>query len=48
LKEAAKLRLPLSFFDLTNGDDVANRNGGLGPIRDDDLDHRDGPSRAPG
>jgi hypothetical protein len=48
MKEAARLRRPLSEFSLTNGDDVANRNGGLGPIRNDDLDHRDGPSRALG
>jgi len=33
---------------LTNGDDVPNRNDGLGPIHNDDLDHRDGPSRALG
>jgi hypothetical protein len=48
MKEAARLRRPLSEFSLTNGDDVANRNGGLGPIRNDDLDHRDGPSRGLG
>jgi hypothetical protein len=43
-----QLRRPHSEFDLTNDDDVANRNGGLGPIRNDDLDHRDGPTRALG
>ena len=42
------MREALSEINLTHGDDVANRNGGLGPIRNDDLDHRDGPSRAPG
>jgi hypothetical protein len=39
-EKAARLRRPLSELDLTNGDDVANHN--------DDLDHRDGPNRAPG
>jgi hypothetical protein len=47
-EKTARLRRPISKFNLTNGDDVASRNGGLGPIRNDDLDHRDGPSRALG
>ena len=47
MKEAASVG-GLFQFNFTNGDDVANRNGGLGPIRNDDLDHRDGPGRALG
>jgi hypothetical protein len=44
MKEAAQLRPAASQINLTNDDDVANG----GPIHNDGLDHRDGPSRVLG